>query len=113
MFLADAAFMTDSNGELIQLPALPEALPSLPPNDMAMALVKMLLTMVALILLVFGTYWFIRLLIQNRLQKGEKEQLIQVIEKRMISPKTMLYLVQVEDKQILLAESHLEIKRVN
>ncbi len=39
-------------------------------------------------------------------------QSIQILEKRMISPKTMLYLIEAEGKQILIAESQLEVKRL-
>ena len=113
MFLADTVFVQNEGGNFVALAEpLAQAAAPLPPSDMGMALVKMLLTLLALVLLLFGTYWFLKRLIQQRLQKGGKEQSIQLLEKRMISAKTMLYLVQVEDKKILLAESHLEIKRL-
>ncbi len=85
---------------------------STPTPDIGAAFVKMLLTFGALIALLFFTYWMIRKLIQLRLQRGVGIPSIQVLEKKMISTKTMLYLVQVENKKILLAESHLEIKRL-
>ncbi len=91
----------------------PETIPtSTPTPDIGAAFVKMLLTFGALIALLFFTYWMVRKLIQFRLQKGVGIPSIQVLEKKMISAKTMLYLVQVDDKKILLAESHLEIKRL-
>jgi len=37
---------------------------------------------------------------------------IKVIEKRPLSPKTMLYLVEINGKQIMLAESQLEVRQV-
>ena len=111
MFLADAVFIPDDKGDLVTLVSpLAEAAAPLPPSDMVSALAKMLLTMVALVALLFGTYWLIRRLIQSRLQRGVGKQSIAILEKRMISPKTMLYLIQVEDKKILFAESHLEVK---
>lgn len=111
MFLADITFVPDENGELISLAtSVAEATPSLPPTDIAATLVKMLLAMAALALLLFASYWFLRKLVQNRMQKGGTHQSIQILEKRMISAKTMLYLVEVENKKVLLAESHLEIK---
>jgi flagellar biogenesis protein FliO len=110
---ASKVFIPDEHGELTPL-AQAESLNEIPapPGDIGAAFVKMLLTFVALIALLFGTYWFIRRLIRNRLQKGVGDASIQILEKRMISPKTMLYLVEVENKKILLAESHLEIKRL-
>ncbi len=85
---------------------------SAPPGDLGATFAKMMLTFGVLILLLFGTYWFIRRIIQMRLQKGVGISSIHIIEKKMISTKTMLYLVEVDDKKILLAESQLEIKRL-
>ncbi len=76
------------------------------------AITHMLLTFTAVIALLFISFWFLRRLIQNRLQRGVGDQTIQVLEKRMISPKTMLYWIQVENKRILLAESQVEVRKV-
>jgi flagellar biogenesis protein FliO len=111
MFFADAVFIQGEGGDLVALAApISEAAAPLLPTDVGSALVKMLLTLTALILLLFASYWFLRRLIQNRLKKGVGAQSIEILEKRMISAKTMLYLIQVENKKILMAESHLEIK---
>lgn len=108
-FLANGVFTPE---ELAQTESLQQMAPPVPPGDYGIAFVKMLLTLIALAVLLFATFWFLRRLIQQRLQKGVGTRSIQVLEKRMISPKTMLYLVEVEKKKILLAESHLEIKRL-
>ncbi len=86
--------------------------PSVAPGDFGATFIKMICTMVAIIVLLFFTVWFLRRLIQQRMQKGVGIQSIQILEKRMISPKTMLYLIEAEKKKILIAESHLEIKRL-
>lgn len=83
-----------------------------PPNDLGVTFAKMMFTFLLLIILLIGTYWVIKRLIRLKLQSGGVAPSIHVIEKKMISPKTMLYLVEVEDKKILLAESQLEIKRL-
>lgn len=82
------------------------------PSDLGAAFAKMFLTLLVLVGLLWLSYWFLRRLMQQRLQKGQPHAAIQILEKRMISPKTMLYLVEVENKKIVIAESHLEIKRV-
>lgn len=118
--LANSVFIPDENGDLIAassdapplLDAIDGQLTTVPPGEYGATFVKMILTLVALIGLLFLTFWFLRRLIQQRLQKGNSQHAIQILEKRMISPKTMLYLVEVENKKILLAESHLEIKRL-
>lgn len=89
-----------------------ESMAQMPPGDLGATATKMFLTLIVLVALLVLSYWFLRRLIHNRLQKGGSEQAIQILEKRMISPKTMLYLVKIEDKKILIAESHLEIKRL-
>ncbi|MBX9745057.1 MAG: flagellar biosynthetic protein FliO [Chlamydiales bacterium] len=76
------------------------------------AIAHMLLTFTAVIVLLFVSFWFLRRLIQNRLQKGGGDQAIQILEKRMISPKTMLYWIEVDGKKILIAESHLEVRKI-
>ena len=85
---------------------------TVPPGDLGATFAKMMLTFGLLILLLFGTYWVIKRLIRVRLQSGVGSPSIHIIEKKMISPKTMLYLVEVDNKKILLAESQLEIKRL-
>lgn len=89
-----------------------EALHELSPGDLGAAFGKMLLTLAALILLLVGSLWLLKKLMQHRLQKGTGEQTIQVLEKKMISPKTMLYVIEVEGKKVLLAESHLEVRKL-
>ncbi len=117
LFIANIVYIPDEKGDLAPA-SPPDALesltqaPSIPPGDFGATFVKMILTMVAIVVLLFFTFWFLRRLIQQRLQKGVGEQAIQILEKRMISPKTMLYLIEVDKKKILIAESHLEIKRL-
>ncbi|HSX11691.1 MAG TPA: flagellar biosynthetic protein FliO [Chlamydiales bacterium] len=89
-----------------------ESAAQMPPGDLGATAVKMFLSLIVLVALLFISYWFLRRLIQNRLQKGGGEQAIQILEKRMISPKTMLYIIEVENKKILVAESQLEVKRL-
>ena len=42
----------------------------MPPGDLGAAFVKMFLTFIALVILLLVSYWFLRCLVQNRLQKG-------------------------------------------
>lgn len=87
----------------------------LPSPDMASAeygaaFVKMFITLIALSLLLWGTVWLLRRIIQKKLQKGSGERAIEILEKKMLSPKTMLYWVEVEGQKVLIAESHLEVR---
>lgn len=89
-----------------------ESAAQMAPADLGAAAVKMFFSLIVLVALLFLSYWLLRRIIQNRLQRGVGEQAIQILEKRMISPKTTLYLISIENKKILVAESHLEIKRL-
>lgn len=75
------------------------------------AFTKMLLTLGGLLALVFLTIWLLRKLTQGKIGSYGKKQ-INVLERRPLSPKTVLYIVEVEGKKILVAESQLEIKRL-
>ena len=114
-YLANRVFIPNENGTLSPLGEMAEPLQELTaaaPPDIGIAFVKMLLTFIAIIALLWGTYWFLRRLIQQRLQKGTGEQTIQILERRALSPTTMLYLVEVDHKKILLAESQLEVRAI-
>jgi len=76
------------------------------------AFIKMLLTLIALIAAIFLTVWALRRLAQGRLKASGAGRAIHVLEKRALSPKTALYLIEVSGKQVVIAESQLEIKRV-
>ncbi len=82
------------------------------PGDHGASFVKMFLTMITLVLLFGLTIWFLKRLVRMRLEKGTGEQMIHVLEKKMLSPKTMLYVIEHDGKKILLAESQLEIRNI-
>lgn len=107
-------YIPDENGELTALDniVISTSETTMPVGELGSALGKMLLTLIALVALLLISYWFVKKLLQNRLQKGNTNATIQVLEKRMISSKTMLYLIEVEGKKILVAESHLEVKHL-
>jgi flagellar biogenesis protein FliO len=87
-------------------PDVTEALPSYEG-----AFLKMILTLLALVVGIIGTVWFMRRLSGGRLSGGSSRS-IKILEKKALSPKTMLYVIEVEGKQTVIAESQLEIKRL-
>jgi len=111
--LAKVVYSADADGNAIDPGPIQELpLPDLPQGDYGVAFVKMFLTLIVLVLLLVGTLWFLRRLCRSRLQKNGGEQGIQILEKRMLSTKSILYLVEVEGKKVLLAESQHEIRRL-
>ena len=75
------------------------------------AFLKMFLTLVALIVGVFLMVWVLKRLAHGRLSSSNGKS-IHVLEKKPLSPKTMLYLIEVDGKQTVIAESQLEIKKL-
>jgi len=91
----------------------PAPLPS--PQEMThsyeSAFIRMLITLIGLILLIFVTFWILRRLKGGRFRFGGS-QAIDVLEKKAISQKTILYLIRAGNKKVLLSESQLEVRAV-
>lgn len=110
IWLANQTFFSmNANGEPITQDA---PIPDLPPGDYGAVLVKMFLSLFALVALFTLTFWFLKRLIQSRMKRGVGSDSIQILEKKMISPKSVLYLIEVDHQKILLAESQLEVRRL-
>ena len=109
-FASKTIFSADANGDPIvsEIPT-----PEFPQGDYGAALVKMFLTLIVLVALLALTFWFLRRLIQSRLRKGIGKQSITILEKKMLSPKSMLYLIEADGQKILIAESNIEIRRIH
>ena len=75
-------------------------------------LAKVMTILIVLIVGLFLTVWLVKRGFQNRFRKGGSKNQIQVLEARPISPKTVLYLIEVRGKKFLMAESQLEVKRI-
>ncbi len=90
------------------------AVPEVPPEMVGYegAFIKMFLTLLALLVGIFFAAWAIKRMAHGRFLQMNSSKNIKVIEKRALSSKTMLYVVEVDGKQVLLAESQLEIKRL-
>jgi flagellar biogenesis protein FliO len=98
----------------IETPAAPEhALVSkAPESSYENALIKMILTLGGLLLLVFLTLWILRKLSNGRMGGFGTAKKIKVLEKRPLSPKTVIYLLELNGKEVFVAESQLEVKTI-
>lgn len=76
------------------------------------AFIKMILTLGGLLLLVFFTLWALRKLSHGRVGGFGSMKKIKVLEKRPLSPKTILYLLELDGKQVFVAESQLEVRAI-
>lgn len=73
---------------------------------------KMLWSLLALGILVIITIWMIKRLMKVRILQSNRSSRIKILEKRMLSPKSVLYIIEIGKKQVLITESHLEIKKI-
>ena len=97
----------------IEMPAPEHALVSKSPeSSYEHALIKMILTLGGLLLLVFLTLWVLRKLSHGRMGGFGSPKKIKVLEKRPLSPKTVIYLLELDGKEVFVAESQLEVKTI-
>lgn len=71
---------------------------------------KMLLTLGGLIILVFFTIWVLKKATNGRFGNMGSQKKITILEKKPLSPKTLLYLIELDGKKILISESQLEVR---
>lgn len=97
-------------------PDVPSEVPSVSPIDMVPgyegAFLKMFLVLIALIVGIFFTVWLLKKITQGKWAGGSSNRAIKIIEKRPLSPKTMLYIIDVDGQQSVIAESQLEVKHL-
>ena len=70
------------------------------------------LIVIAFLVVIFVFIWLIRRISNMREFQTNNQKHIKVIERRALSPKTAIYLLQVGAKKIVVAESQLEVKHL-
>lgn len=76
------------------------------------AFIKTIVVLVGLLVLIILTVWMFKKISHGRLRSFNYLKSVKVLEKRPLSPKSMLYLIEVSGKQVLIAESQLEVRAV-
>lgn len=71
---------------------------------------KMLLTLGGLLVLVFLTLWILKKVSHGKFGSFGSYKYIKVLERKSLSPKTLIYVLEVEGKKILVSESQLEVR---
>ena len=77
------------------------------------AFLKMLAMLGLLVLLLGVTFWLFRRISSGRLKQSNQSRMIKIVERRALSPKSMLYVVEFAGKQVLIAESQLEVRKID
>ncbi len=75
-------------------------------------MLNMLSTLGIIVGLVLIAVWFIRRLLNARLDQMNESSAIRILERRNLSHKSMIYLIEVHSRHIVLAESHHGIIKV-
>lgn len=97
-------------------PALPtEEIAPLPSSDQLTqsyegSFMRVILSLLGLIVLVVMTFWVLKRLGRGRFGKFSSDKNIHIVERRPLSPKSVLYLVEIGNKRVLLSESQLEVR---
>src|SRR5690348_3159016 len=71
---------------------------------------QVIVSLIGLVVLVVVTFWILKRLGRGRFGKFGSDKAIHIIERRPLSPKSVLYLVQIENKRVLLSESQFEVR---
>ncbi len=75
--------------------------------------IKMILTLGGLLALVFLTIWVLKKVSNGRFGSMGSQKKINILEKKPLSPKTLLYLIELDGKKILISESQLEVRTIS
>ncbi len=103
---------TEKKGE-IQAPREKSAHAKRVTESYEVALIKTIVVLVALLVLATLTIWMFKKLSHGRLRSFNHMKSVKILEKRALSPKSMLYLIEIGKKQILLAESQITVSKID
>lgn len=67
--------------------------------------VNMLLTLGFVLVLIFASVWFLKKIMRSRLQTLNRSNGIKILERRPLTPKASLYLVDILGKGVVISES--------
>ncbi len=76
------------------------------------AFVKMMVTLLGLIVLIVVSVWMLRRIAHGRMKQMNYGREIKVLERRPLSAKSVLYLIEVGGKKVVVAESQVEVRAI-
>lgn len=82
-----------------------------PPSYKA-AFTKMMVTLLGLIILIVIAVWMLRRISHGRMKQLNYGRSIKILERRPLSAKSVLYLVEINGKQVVVAESQIEVRAI-
>jgi len=106
-------FSENSPQTVLPPPSTKEEVPLPPPppiEDYGAAFFKMIMMLLGILVLVILTVWVIKRYGHGRLGRFKDRQSIHILERKVLSPKSVLYLIEIDGAQLLVAESQLEVR---
>lgn len=82
-----------------------EPIPSTEGRNFMWEFVNMLVTLAVVVALLIGMMWFLRRLMNNRLQQMNTSSEIKIVESRALSSKASIHLLDIHGKSLVIAES--------
>jgi flagellar biogenesis protein FliO len=76
------------------------------------AFIKTIVVLVGLLVLILLTVWMFKKISRGRFRSFNYLKSVKILEKRPLSPKSMLYLIEVAGKQVLVSESQFEVRTI-
>lgn len=92
-------------------PAYPDLLREPPPPDIPdtgqlyVEFFKMIFMLAAVITFLLLTMWFIKRMMNARIEQMNVSSSIKVTERRLLTPKTAIYVIEVDNRRLVIAES--------
>lgn len=76
---------------------------------------RMWITIATALVLLFVTLWLLRRFKTGHFKGfgGGSSSVLTIVERRTLSPKTMLYIVEINNKRILISESQVEVRALS
>ncbi|HEY2811315.1 MAG TPA: flagellar biosynthetic protein FliO [Rhabdochlamydiaceae bacterium] len=102
-----------------QQPTLPSTeMPPLPSSEELTqsyegSFVRIIVSLLGLIVLIVATFWILKRLGRGRFGKLGGDRAIRIVEKRPLSPKSVLYIVEMGSKRVLISESQVEVRALS
>lgn len=66
----------------------------------------MLLVLGLILAVLLGVTWFLKRMLNMRFEQGNATSSIKIIERRVLTPKTAIYVIEIFEKRFAIAESH-------
>lgn len=74
---------------------------------------KMMSILILIVLFLACVTWFLKRTLNSRLQKMGSDSLIQIVDRRILTPRTTIYVLSVLGKTVVLAETHHGVTPLN